>query len=114
MKLPICSSIAKTLALGTLTASVMFAAKPAEAAIFNVGGTNYDITTVQGTYNDISSQINATPWWGSRTKAVEFASAVYHGLGLQLDGQLVSAPLFAYDLWSGTDRVSFWFGSILT
>ena len=68
MKLPLCSSIAKTLALGTLTAFVMIAAKPdrASAAIFTVGGTSYDIVTATGSFNTLQSQIEATPLYLKR------------------------------------------------
>ena len=56
-------------------ASVAFVANPAEAAIFTVGGTNYDVTTVTGSYNSLKSQLEATPWWGNSTLAADLATA---------------------------------------
>jgi hypothetical protein len=47
----------------------MFAAKPAQAATFNVNGTDYEITTVTGTYLGLQDQLVATPWWGNETLA---------------------------------------------
>jgi hypothetical protein len=121
MKLPICSSIAKTLALGTLTASVMFAAKPAESAIFNVGGTNYNITTVTGSYDYFSSKITTTPWWGNSTLAINVATTIGRSFGypnnnlvaplvahtrqLWFDGNSYVPLIFAsyYDVWGRTE-----------
>lgn len=38
---------------------------PVQAVTINLGGTDYDITTVTGTYNEHSTAIAATPWWNN-------------------------------------------------
>ncbi len=77
MKQPISSLIGKSLALTGLTASVMFSVKPAEAAILNVGGTNYNVISVYGSYNDLSTILQAnSPWWGNSNQALSFAKAL--------------------------------------
>jgi len=56
-------SIVKTFALSGFTASVICVASPAQAVVFNIQGTNYDITIVEGSYNSLKTQLEATPWW---------------------------------------------------
>jgi len=79
----------------TLIASsaVMFAAKPAQAATFTVDGTAYDITTVTGSYNSLTTQLQATPWWGDQFLAISIAMEVWQGLGLPGGG--IYGPFFA-------------------
>jgi hypothetical protein len=73
--------ISKTLTLSGFVASVMFAASPAQAVIFNVGGTNYDITLVGGSYNSLKTQLEATPWWNNLWLAQNVAGVVKDRLG---------------------------------
>jgi hypothetical protein len=91
----------QTLALSGLVASVMFTAKPAQAATFTVNGTDYDITTVKGTYNDLKTQLQATPWWDNGSLAAALAlSAVIPVLRTDFagvpNGQGQLGPFFTY------------------
>jgi hypothetical protein len=70
----------------TLVATAVLTAQPqaAHAAIFTVGGTQYDITTVTGTFDNLSSTLTnpaTAPWWGNSGLAKSFAEAVFAGLG---------------------------------
>lgn len=49
---------------------------PVQAVMINLGGTDYDITTVSGTYDDFSAAITATPWWNEPSKAAAAADQV--------------------------------------
>jgi len=74
----------------------MFAAKPAQAAIFTVNGTNYDITTKTGTYSSLSSQLALNPWWGNASLASTFSNKVGNFFGQP--NEFLFAPYFAYKL----------------
>jgi hypothetical protein len=69
------------LVVGSAAAGVLASMSPAKALVFNVGGTNYDITTVTGTYTSLSTQLQATPWWGQQQLSIDLATAVYGSLG---------------------------------
>ena len=47
------------------SSAVVFSASPTQAATFTVNGTDYDITTVYGSYDSLKTQLEATPWWGN-------------------------------------------------
>ncbi|ACK70502.1 hypothetical protein PCC7424_2075 [Gloeothece citriformis PCC 7424] len=89
-----------SLSLGTLTvlgASVL-SSQEADAAIFTVNGTQYDITTVTGSFNQLQSQLESQVWWGNTTLAMDFASTVGSSLGKpNLLGLNLVSPLFAYN-----------------
>jgi hypothetical protein len=90
----------------TLAATAVLTAQPqsAHAANFTVGGTQYDITTVTGTFDDLSSTLTnpaTAPWWGNRDLAFNFASEV--GLGLGINNYGFGGPIFA---WKGNRAVS--------
>jgi hypothetical protein len=94
--------ISKTLALTFFSASVMFAASPAQAVIFNVGATNYDITIVQGSYDSLKTRLEATPWWNNYGLATKVANVVKDSLGTPNMGdpnlpEDVRGPWFAFD-----------------
>jgi hypothetical protein len=83
------SFVAKASAVSAFTALSFLAVAPAQAAIFNVNGTNYDITTVTGTYSSLSAQLSATPWFNfgsdvatNSQKTLDLASAVGNTFGL--------------------------------
>ena len=88
--------LAKTAALTGFVASVMFSAKPAQAAVFNYYGTDYDITTVTGTFDSLQTQLQATPWWGEPAASSSFAAFVGDGLSTpnSING-FPRGPLFA-------------------
>lgn len=74
------------------SSAVMFTAKPAQAATFTVNGTDYDITTVTGSYNSLTTQLQATPWWGNSLLAEALANEVWDSLGYT---SLGGGPVFA-------------------
>ena len=80
---------------GATLVSVMFAANPAQSAIFNVGGTDYDITTITGNYYSLKTQLEATPWWEGKMLVGEFAIA----LGSAMSGTNGLGPVFALYTW---------------
>jgi hypothetical protein len=80
-------------------ATAVLTAQPqaAQAAIFTVGGTQYDITTVTGTFNDLSSTLTnpaTAPWWGNANLARSFAFKVELRLGIKTYG--FGGPIFAW------------------
>ena len=64
-----------------------------------VGGTKYDVTEVETSYNLSSSTFQALapgkmPWWGNESLAYDFALQVYDALG---DGSTAGyGPVFAH------------------
>lgn len=83
---------------GVAATITTFAANPAEAVVVTVGDTNYDISTVDGTFNDLESQLTATPWFGNQTLAGDIADAVGDSFGTVnvVSSGLPTAPLFAF------------------
>ncbi|RZM75415.1 PEP-CTERM sorting domain-containing protein [Leptolyngbya iicbica] len=88
------------IAAAAATAS-MVAAAPAEAALFTVGGTQYEVTTIEGFFPDFLSTLENQVWWGDATLATEFATVVNDDLGLP-NGDSTSGntnilgPIFLY------------------
>jgi hypothetical protein len=64
--------------------------------VVEVGGSNYEVSTVSGTYNSLLTTLSAQPWFGNPTLAQTFATEVSSGLGLP-NGD-VQGPLFATGL----------------
>ncbi len=62
-------------------------------------GVDYDVTTVTGTFNDLSDQLDDQIWWGNAGLANVFASAVGTQLGAPPENTGVTfsswAPFFA-------------------
>ncbi|MBO1051358.1 MAG: hypothetical protein HEQ25_09525 [Dolichospermum sp. DET73] len=81
------------LVLGSAVAGVVVSMSPAQAIIFNVNGTDYDVTTVTTSYNADSTLLQSQPWWGNATLASQFASTVQQGLPGSFSS---SGPFFAY------------------
>lgn len=75
---------------------------PAHAAIFNVNGTDYDITTITTSYANNSDLLQSQPWWGNGTTASLFANTVSENLGLPNNGG-VTGPYFAYGAFIDND-----------
>lgn len=69
------------LGVGMAVAASVVIAPSAEAAIFTVGGQQYDVTTIEGTYNDNAALLNSQVWWGDSALALQFAEAVEDALG---------------------------------
>ena len=95
-----------SLAVAAGSLALAFAPNPAEALVVpvNIGGTNYDITTFEGSYADSSAKFatpannGLMPWWGDGSLAVLFAQAVGDRLGYpNLSGD--DTPYFAFELF---------------
>jgi hypothetical protein len=56
------------------------------AATFTVGGDDFDITTITGTFADLQGQLKSQIWWEEPALAADFASAVSSLLGLVNSG----------------------------
>ncbi len=69
----------------------------ADSITVTVNGTQYDITTITGTFTDNMAQLESTPWWGDATLAQAIATAVADDIGTPNDGG-IGGPLFAYSL----------------
>jgi hypothetical protein len=67
----------------------------ASAVTIELGGTNYEITTISGTFDDNQSSLEMQPWWGSQTVAEEAAGLVGTELGTPNFGNTAGA-FFAY------------------
>jgi hypothetical protein len=91
------------LVVGSAAAILASIASPARAIVFNVGGTNYDITTVTDTGANLSSQLQSTPWWGTgASNTINFVNAVGSTFGFPNTGGggTVRTPYFAYQFQS--------------
>lgn len=80
----------------------------AEAAIYNVGGIDYDVTTISGIFNDLAPDLIAQVWWGDSLLANDFAAIVGDGLGLP--NSLMSGPYFSFGFgdFFGIEVVESW------
>jgi hypothetical protein len=86
---------------GATLAGAIGSASPAGAVFYNVNGTNYDITTVKGTYYDVQTQLTSASnvLWGNESLAALLAGVVRGELGhpnLYSPGFGVFGPLFAF------------------
>ena len=95
------------------SSAVVFSASPTQAATFTVNGTDYDITTVYGSYDSLKTQLEATPWWGNGSLGFQVATAVGNELGWYSPAYARYAeggPLFAYGVgpvgWIGENIYS--------
>ena len=103
------ASIAALAALST----VMVDAGGSQAAIFTVGGQDYDVTTFTATYNGNTDKFNTPvnggvmPWWGNPTLAAKFATTIAGNLGFPNPTPPGNrSPYFAYNLDDGLGLVS--------
>jgi hypothetical protein len=92
----------RTLIIGVLTLVAMVCFFPgtsrADSITVTVGETEYDVTTVTGTFGDNMSLLESTPWWGNSTLAQALATAVADDIGTPNEFNYGAAgPLFAYD-----------------
>lgn len=93
--------------------ALTFTPGAAQAAIVNVGGTNYDVTYFTGAANSNLSKFNTPanggqmPWWGNSSLAQSFATAVGNQAGLpNLAGD--GGPFFAFAPEPGFPRFESW------
>jgi hypothetical protein len=102
-------------ALGAAAALAAISLSPgsAQAYVVTVGGTQYDVTTFTGTYNDNISKFataansGVMPWWGNSNTAGVFANAVALGLGQPNLGNRFG-PAFAYAAGGGVVNYILW------
>ena len=95
------------LALSTAAALAAISLSPgsAQAYVVTVGGTQYDVTTFTGSYDDDPSQFatpannGVMPWWGDSSAATAFATALGGSLGYPNNNNS-SSPYFAWSLQS--------------
>lgn len=66
--------VAAVLALGLSSAA-------SSAATVTVGGTVWDISTLTGTFSELSSVLIGQTWWGDNPRAVLFADELGNNLG---------------------------------
>jgi hypothetical protein len=85
----------------TIIAMICFFAgtSSADSITVTVNGTQYDITTVTGTFTDNMAQLESTPWWGNESLAQEIAGAVMDDIGTpnEFNGEEGGGPLFAWN-----------------
>ena len=104
--------VASITALAALT-TALINASDCKAAIFTIGGQDYDVTTFTGSYNSNVSKFatpangGVMPWFGNVALAQNFASAVGYALGTS--SVTGGGPFFAdrFDSASSDLRVSF-------
>lgn len=90
-------SLSIAIALSLTGVTLLTSSSDAEAATFNVlGFGQYDITTLQTSYNASTTFLQSQPWWGSSSAALTFASTVGSSFGAPLSG--FYGPLFAYSI----------------
>ncbi|ACB52270.1 putative transposase [Crocosphaera subtropica ATCC 51142] len=88
------NTMLKTATLATTIALASFGlTNAAEAAQITLNGTDYEVSTVVGTYDNLSSTLSMTPWFGDENLARSAATQVGNALGLpNLNGS--SGPYF--------------------
>ena len=91
----------RTLIIGVLSLVAMICFFPgssrADSITVTVGGTEYNISSVTGTFTDNMTQIESTPWWGDQSLAQALATAVADDIGTP-NNEGDGGPLFAYSL----------------
>lgn len=87
----------------TLGAAViaLLLACDAGALVVTVDGTDYDITTLTGAFDDNASVLTSQPWYGNESLARQFTIAVGDQLGLPHDAgnsiaDFLTGPMFAW------------------
>ncbi|MEA5578944.1 hypothetical protein [Anabaena sp. UHCC 0451] len=85
------------LVVGSAAAGILASISPAQALVFNIGGTNYDVTTVTGSSLSLSPLLTSQVWWGNSSLASSFAGTVGSALGSpNISG--AGGPFFFYDV----------------
>jgi hypothetical protein len=75
--------------------TLTFTATESRAVVVNYLGTNYDVTSFEGTYNDSKALLESQVWFGSFAIASDFAALIKTDLGLP--GFTVYSPYFAFE-----------------
>ncbi len=104
------TALARVAALAVLGGAIlpMLSAAPASAAVVNVGGIDYDLSSSTTSFTSQPSAfglplLGLMPWWGDDALASEFAFKVFKQLGPGLDPDY--GPVFAYALDTPQNQV---------
>lgn len=81
------------LAMAAAVAASVATAVPASAFVVNVGGQDYDVKSVFGSFEANASLLQSQVWWGNGSLAQQFAAAVGTNLGGFSNGGF-SGPFF--------------------
>ena len=76
-----------------LAVAVLALSTSVNAAMVNVGGNEYEVSIVTGSFSALSADLTTQVWWGNATLASEFAAALPGGLGTNF---FIYGPAFAY------------------
>ncbi|MEA5576932.1 hypothetical protein [Anabaena sp. UHCC 0451] len=90
------------LLVGSAVAGVLASMSPAQALVFNVGGTDYEVTTQTGTFLDLSTTLQQNPWWGNGAIASD-AAIGSSSLGVN---EFFQGPIFAYSVFDQGSAVA--------
>ena len=105
--------------LAVLTATLLFANGLVSAAIVTISGQGslngqWDVTTVTGTYTELSSTLESQAWFGNEAAAGAFATAVGALLGLPNNGFPSDfGPSFVWSATSNIYNAAVWSSSAL-
>lgn len=85
----------------TVTCLAVASATTALATTVTVGGTDYDISTIKGSFTDNQTLLESQPWAGDSPLAVQFVFAVGDSFGLPNDDGFGSflGPYFAVEIF---------------
>jgi hypothetical protein len=91
-----------------VTAACLFvvSASTTLAATYTVGGSNYDVTTFEGSFENNQTLLEGQVWFNNFGLANDFVDAIGDTLGL-LNSRLGAGPVFAFSTYSfgGFDNV---------
>ena len=100
------------IACATATAFTVAASTAAEAVMITLGGTDYDVTTIMGTFSDNQALLESQPWFvdpgSASTLGNEAAMQIGNAFGFPNFGGF-AGPLFGEAVESGSVLGSFAF-----
>ena len=86
------SVLTVSITIGTLS----FIAPEAWAFTITLNNVNYELTTIQGSFEDNQALLTSQPWWGSGSDAVSAANQVGGSLGFPNNSSGPRSPNFAF------------------
>jgi hypothetical protein len=107
-------SVLKKMAAAISVACVLFVAPgEAKAVQISVGGQDYDVAAIEGSFNDNAALLTANPWWGNAGIAYFATATINNSLGLPnlWFGDFPASPYFAFDDFGGSSFVDNYFYS---
>jgi hypothetical protein len=87
-----------TFAASATLGCLALAKGPAQAVLITIGGEDYDVQRVNTSYDIYKLTMEQEPWWGNRTRAINFSNTVAGGLGTIPAFGGWSGPIFAYGI----------------